>query len=67
MIAAISWGFCIIIFSISDIVSDSFLLTLERISSLIGKDNLGLSTLNQGNFGKYIVFLGSDVFVNVRV
>ena len=37
------------------------------ISSVIGNDNLGLSILNHVNFGKYIVFLGSEVFVNDNV
>ena len=36
-------------------------------SSLIGNDKCGFEIRGQLNFGKYIVFLGSDVFVNDSV
>ena len=49
--AAISFLLLLIILLIDSTTFISFLITLSIILSSIGKDNLGLSTLNQGNSG----------------
>ena len=65
--AAISLGLFFIAFFISTIDSFSFFSSILNSSLFIGNFMYGFDTLGQSNFGKYIVFLGSVVFVNDKV